>query len=190
MSTPDFRIEHDDGAAVLRLHGHWTIATFAALEPLVSSSRSRTGSDRIDVGPVARLDSAGALLIAQLLKSGQLGIEAVVGAGPEQRALIAATLATLDLTVVHPRPWRWSDLLARIGAATTEQLAQAQRLLGFIGLVLATLPGVIFRPRRWRTTSVMHHIEQTGFDAMPSVTLGKIPGHACPITASRVAAWI
>jgi phospholipid/cholesterol/gamma-HCH transport system permease protein len=171
MTKPGFQLDSANGVDALHLRGDWTLPNFATLQPALAKGPSRSAARRIDVAAVDRLDSAGALLVSQLLARNALGIEAIDGASREQRALIAATLATLEQSVVHPRPWRWSDLLARVGVATLEILSQGRRLLGFIGLVLATLPGVIVRPKRWRGTSIIHHIEQTGFDAMPIIAL-------------------
>lgn len=171
MAKPDFQFDSATGVDALRLRGEWTLPHFAALEPALARTRPGARANRIDIGSIERLDSAGALLISQLLKRTGAGINAIDGASPEQRALIAATLATLEQSVVHPRPWRWSDLLERVGIGALEMLSQGKRLLGFIGLVLTTLPGVIIRPKRWRGTSIVHHIEQTGFDALPIIAL-------------------
>ena len=170
MAAPAFALDHAD-AALLRLRGEWTLDGFATLQPRLDGDRGAAGAKRIDVAALDRLDSAGALLIARLLKRNGLGMDAIAQAQPAQQALIAAALGTLDQTVARPRPKHWTDTLVRVGAATSEILAQGRRLVGFIGLVVSTWPGVVIRPRRWRLTSVVHHIEQTGLDALPIVAL-------------------
>lgn len=166
----DFRIDEGD-PAVLRPSGDWTLERFARLQPRLDGARAASRIGGIDLSGTGRMDSAGALLIARLLHRNGLGMDAVAGASEAQRALLAATLATLDQPVAHPRPPHWSDLFAHAGAATLELVAQGRRLLAFIGEVFTVLPGVLLRPRRWRPVSVAHHIEQTGLDAMPIVAL-------------------
>ena len=163
--------EIDSNTATLRLRGDWSLRRFATLEPVVARQHRDSRAKRIDITGIERLDSAGALLIARLLKHDSLGADAIAGASDEQRALIETVLATLDQSIAKPAPRRWSDMLARIGQATLEIVAQGKRLLGFIGVVTASLPSVIFRPKRWRPVSVVHHMEQTGLDALPIIAL-------------------
>src|SRR5581483_11152036 len=44
-------------------------------------------------------------------------------------------------------------------------------LLGFVGLTLETFARTVFIPKRWRVTALVHHMEQTGLDAVPIVVL-------------------
>ena len=157
----------DEHGNRLQLSGEWTLARFAQLRPQVALARRQRCAD---LSGIRRLDSAGALLIATLLQQGDLAPDDIDGASAEQQALIRATLATLR-PVSHPPLRRWGDFLHRVGQASVELLDQARRLLGFVGQVTATLPGVIVRPRRWRLTSLVHHIEQVGLDALPIIAL-------------------
>ena len=170
-SPAGYRIdEHGDGNR-LRLHGEWTLPQFARLQPGLQRDRRVRDARQIDLTDVARLDSAGALLVAQVLHQGKLDVDALLGAGSEQRALVDATLATLKQPVLHEPGRRWTDVLVHVGEASVEIYQQTRRLLGFIGMVVATLPAVIVHPRRWRPTSVVHHMEQTGLDALPIIAL-------------------
>lgn len=166
----DFRIE-EGTPSVLHATGDWTLDRFARLQPRLDGARAVARIGRIDLAGAGRVDSAGALLLARVLHRNGLDMAVVTGASEAQHALLAAALATLRQPVAHPRPPHWSDLFAHAGQATLELLAQGRRLLGFIGEVLSVLPGVVLRPRRWRPVSVLHHIEQTGVDALPIVAL-------------------
>lgn len=168
---PAARKDHSDGGDRLVLSGDWTLPAFARLQPRLDRQAQMRSDGTIDISGVERLDSAGALLIARMLRASRREPAAITGARPEQRALLEAVFATLLDTPARRRPRRWTDLFARVGASSMEMAAQGKRLLGFIGLVLATAPGVLIRPRRWRTTSVIHHIEQTGLDALPIIAL-------------------
>jgi phospholipid/cholesterol/gamma-HCH transport system permease protein len=45
------------------------------------------------------------------------------------------------------------------------------KVLGFFGQVLATFVLIMPKPSRWRITSLVHHIQQTGLNAVPIVAL-------------------
>lgn len=160
----------DEHGNRLQLSGEWTLARFAQLQPQAARLARRASGRRLDLSGIRRLDSAGALLIATLLQQGDLAPDDIDGASAEQQALIRATLATLR-PVSHPPLRRWGDFLHRVGQASVELLDQARRLLGFVGQVTATLPGALLRPRRWRLTSLVHHLEQVGLDALPIIAL-------------------
>jgi phospholipid/cholesterol/gamma-HCH transport system permease protein len=46
-----------------------------------------------------------------------------------------------------------------------------RQLLGFLGLIVTRVAGYVVRPRRIPMTSVFHHMEQSGLDALPLVAL-------------------
>ncbi len=168
--TAGARLQLDEAGNTVHLSGEWTLAQFARLQPQAGKLAGRVGGRRLDLSGIQRLDSAGALLIATLLQHGELSLADIDGASPEQHALIQATQATLG-PASHAPPRRWSDFLHRVGLASLELVDQVRRLLGFVGQVTATLPGALLRPRRWRLTSLVHHIEQVGLDALPIIAL-------------------
>jgi phospholipid/cholesterol/gamma-HCH transport system permease protein len=153
----------------LRLSGAWTLAHAALLEALVERPPVATA---IDGRAIARLDSAGALLLERLLRNG--GVErGKLALGGGHAALLQLVGANSDRPAPVPRrraqPAR--DLLAHVGRSTTDMLTQGRLLLGFLGLVLGTLAKLLLRPWRLRLTPTVHHMEQAGFDAVPLVCL-------------------
>ena len=166
-----FQIDAAASGAVARLRGAWTLPRFAQLQPALDGHAQARQVQALDLGDVERLDSAGALLIARLLKRNGLTLDALQQVSDEQRALVAATLATLDQQVAHARPKHWTDLFERVGRSTRDLLDQMRRMLGFIGLISVRFPAVMLQPARWRVTSMVSHIEQTGVDALPIVAL-------------------
>ncbi len=169
--APGFQIDSTPTGDIARLRGAWTLSAFARLQPALDGHRQVATVRGIDLGAVERLDSAGALLVARLLKRNDLDLDALVQASDEQRALVAATRATLDQKVAHARPKHWTDLFERVGRGTRALLDEGRRMLGFIGVVAVRFPAVMFQPSRWRITSIVSHAEQTGVDALPIVAL-------------------
>src|SRR5690606_21070817 len=168
---PAYSIEEVAGSATMYLRGTWTLPHFARLQPTFEGDRRTARVHRIDLGGVEHLDSAGALLLARLLKRNGLDLAALANASEEQRGLVAAARATLDQQVAHVRPKHWTDLFERAGRATMDLLRQLRRMLGFVGLISVRFPAVLVQPARWRITAVASHIEQTGVDALPIVAL-------------------
>ncbi|MEN1728163.1 MAG: ABC transporter permease, partial [Pseudomonadota bacterium] len=58
-----------------------------------------------------------------------------------------------------------------VGRATIRLLRHLKTLLGFLGQTLATAVLILFHPERWPVTATVHHIQQTGFNALPLVAL-------------------
>ena len=163
--------------ARLRLRGEWTLSHYALLERELGTLQGRIDAHTtIDLDGIAALDTAGAALLAELLGAARL--RELAGASsqlsPARRALLEAVGAALH---DYCRPTRqkprngFLQLLERIGIAVDNLWRQALQLLGFIGLTLETLARCLFHPSRWRVTALTAHIEQSGLDAVPIISL-------------------
>lgn len=163
-------LDRTDAGDVLRAAGDWTLAHAAALDVCVRPLR-RTDA-RLDLRDLGRLDTVGAELLLDLL-----GEDAdpghLEGLDRERRALLDAVAAARGKSAAPPRrrSLGFADVLARVGRAVERFWQDAVQLVGFIGLTLATFARTAPTPRRWRVTSLVFHIEQTGFDAVPIVAL-------------------
>lgn len=158
-----------DGDA-LKLRGRWTVDNAATIDEDVRGLRRDSGG--IDASGIEALDSAGALLLLRLVGDAATPLDRFEGLDPRQRAL-------LERVAQSERPGPTADdaqrgfvaVVARVGFAVAEAGVQGKRLLGFLGLVLETAARVAPRPARWRLTATIHHLEQTGLDAVPIVAL-------------------
>lgn len=63
------------------------------------------------------------------------------------------------------------DWVETIGRKTWSGVNALIEILGFLGLVVARLGTVIIHPRRLRLTSVVHHLQEIGLNAVPIVSL-------------------
>jgi phospholipid/cholesterol/gamma-HCH transport system permease protein len=156
----------------LSVAGEWTLphaaALYARLRQLPDGAVAALDA-QIDA-----LDTSGALLLAGELQRRGLTVDAVADSG-----LSAADHALLSLVAERDReplpPPEPRDalraLLAQVGGAVLSIIVQARQLLGFIGLTLATLAAIAFGRRKLRVTATVFHMEQTGLDAVPIVTL-------------------
>jgi phospholipid/cholesterol/gamma-HCH transport system permease protein len=161
---------HDPQAPeVLRLSGDWTLAGAAALENALLAQIGHV--ELVDAEGVTRLDSAGALLVLRLLDRLGLGYGAL-RLREEHRALTDA-VRKAHAPEPHPehRDYGVRALLERVGLAMHEVWLGSRTLLGFLGLTLTTLARNLLRPARLRLTATVHHMEQTGLDAVPLTAL-------------------
>ncbi|MER3546715.1 MAG: ABC transporter permease, partial [Rhodanobacteraceae bacterium] len=93
----------------------------------------------------------------------------------ELRALldtVSEAVADIYAHPARPKPnYGFIELLARIGASMEHLWGLTLGLLGFIGLTLETFARTALLPKRWRVTSLFYHMEETGLNAVPIVTL-------------------
>ncbi|WP_441242926.1 MlaE family lipid ABC transporter permease subunit [Tardiphaga sp. 768_D3_N2_1] len=176
MSGPTLeQIAKGDGLALCAA-GSWTARFAPALEKLVGEAEKLTGSRPnifIDVSQVSKLDTFGAWLIERLRR-------ALTNGGHEaQIAGLSANYATLVDEVRRVKP---TVPLPASGSALTAVLDGIGRniygigetlvaLVDMIGAVIAAWFRVWRHPSKFRLTSVVHHLQQVCWNAVPIVVL-------------------
>ncbi|MGM4916992.1 MlaE family lipid ABC transporter permease subunit [Tardiphaga sp. 813_E8_N1_3] len=176
MSGPTLeQIAKGDGLALCAA-GSWTARFAPALEKLVGEAEKLTGSRPnifIDVSQVSKLDTFGAWLIERLRR-------ALTNGGHEaQIAGLSANYATLVDEVRRVKP---AVPLPASGSALTAVLDSIGRniygigetlvaLVDMIGAVIAAWFRVWRHPSKFRLTSVVHHLQQVCWNAVPIVVL-------------------
>ncbi|MAK56515.1 MAG: ABC transporter permease [Pusillimonas sp.] len=134
------------------------------------------GLIEIDLSGIRALDTAGAQRLYELFGAKlEAALDLQQSLPAERVALIRTVVNAIKQT---PEPKRAAEppnplieILGRMGASITETGKQTWLLLGFIGLTLQSLAQNVFKPNRWRPTSVVWHIEQTAFNAVPIIAL-------------------
>lgn len=178
MSAGDFQIVATAaGAHCVHIRGDWTLAHYLAIDHCVDTADcDAVRAASIDFTELGELDTAGAGLLAELLGNVRLCSTAASDTtlSPERRALLSLVGGALQASIRQPRHRPPSGALAmveRTGVAMDRVWHEATALLGFIGLTLETLARLALHPGRWRITSLLHHMEESGLDAVPIVTL-------------------
>ncbi len=150
------------------LTGDLLIDTIASLE------LERVHADRIDLSQVRRFDTAGAwvvVLLEQRLRA-RGGAPQIIPANQSQEGLIATVRAHLPTNDARAQSaWRVPDQLADIGQTVVSGLRLALQMIGFLGQVMAVILRLLISPRRMRWTSIFHHMQQVGLNAVPIVAL-------------------
>jgi phospholipid/cholesterol/gamma-HCH transport system permease protein len=162
-----------DGQTRLALGGACTMRGLDALLGELQAARRRPQA--IDLAAVETLDSAGALVVLRMLAEPEHYREAlqrISGARPEHRKLLELVARHADAKRVMPRSESgWRAWLAKLGEAVSGLAEQAVQLIGFMGAVNSCLFAILLGRRKLRITSVVHHMERTGLDAVPIVAL-------------------
>ena len=156
---------------LLRLHGDWTLAFAATRSEQLNEAKATLS--QIDARTIERLDASGAMLLIQALQAHKLGADAIA-LRDEHRPLFEAVWSTLEQQEKAARthePPGWKKLLEQIGRAVIRVIDNAIDLVGFFGLTLHRLARTVLQPRRMRWTSLVHHMQETGFNAVPLLAL-------------------
>ncbi len=169
MATPDEQGWcRADGSGVA-CGGSWRLDDAPMLERQLARLKP-ADAGAIDATAITALDSAGALLLNDLVVRLGLGVGAVDGLRSEQRAL-------LDLVARHHPSERELPGLSREGALASlgrnawVHWEQATRFIHFVGEVSLVLLGTLLHPSRIRWSAFARTLETAGFQAMPILAL-------------------
>ena len=164
----DFTIESGEGgAAVVALHGPLRVSSIGDLDRRLEALGGRI--DRIDLGKVTEIDTAGAWIAWRFARD--WGAE-ITGPSAEALRLIAAvSKARGDDEEVseHASP------LVRFSAWLGERIYGAGHgtlgVLGFLGSVMVSLGAVLIHPRRFRVKALIHQMELVGVTSLGIIGL-------------------
>lgn len=158
----------------LKLSGEWTVLYISEVaRQLQAMHLPGGGRVDIDANAVSLLDTAGARLIVELEnRVRERGGETVVAAeqATHQDLLRRMREVTQDLPP-KSKGSRFVFLLNHMGEVIFEQSREALRLLSFSGHMLTCLGVSLIKPARIRLTSLVSHMEDTGVNAVPIVSL-------------------
>ncbi len=155
--------------------GNWTVTHIAALDGYLRGLGEPPVRDIvIDLSGVTALDTAGAWLVHRTAKFFEAGHAQIsfTGGTDAYRILLDEVARNDEPCEIEPsRRFFVIDLLERIGKATASIWDQAVSITGFFGLILLVFFRTLLNPRRLRLTSMVHHMEEAGWNAIPIVTL-------------------
>jgi phospholipid/cholesterol/gamma-HCH transport system permease protein len=157
----------------LHLSGHLVVARLEDLREQMAAAASETDLS-LDLSDVEVMDTAGAWLVIET----QTGIRErggncdIIGASRVQDELLEVVRQSIPPEQPAGTPRNgFLDWLETIGRSTWTGIEGLIEVLGFLGAVLARLGYVMIHPRRLRLTSLVHHMQEIGFNAIPIVSL-------------------
>lgn len=182
-----------DGIPVFAGRGDWVIeqarplaAALAAVAP-----PDHGGRLRLDLGGVARLDTAGAWLLhrtcARLREAGtDLAVDGL--GGPRRdllRSVAERTEVVAETLAIPDRTRRRDRLRAALLAPGRAAAGETESFLGFLGLVVLAFGRLLTGRARVPLTSVVHHMQQVWINALPIVGFLTMVVGAAIVFASR-----
>ncbi len=155
------------------LTGPFTLAT---LSHSMAALKDRTGPAELDLSGLTTLDTAGAwaLVSYQAAQKAKGREVTLANATPAQTLLLQTVAEAMPPPRARrrrPPHHRAGDSLAGLGQTVAVFAAGMGQSIGFFGQVVSRLALTLRHPSRLRVTSMVHHMQQTGLDAMPIVGL-------------------
>lgn len=161
-----------DGAEI-RATGLWTVDHSAALfNELEARVPGLHGDIRIIVENIESMDTTGAWLLHRTIKALKAAGASVdiTGLSADQQFLLDQVTANDVPSPPPPKgPSTFVEQVETLGRATHVIWQELLRLVNYLGLVTTTLFYDLAHPRRLRWTSIVYHMEQVGWKAMPIV---------------------
>ncbi len=177
MSDPGLSGTADGERLRLSAAGSWTAGEARRLEPLIDAETRRGGDIRrvdIDMGGIERLDTFGAWLLERLIRAFKSrGAEtAVTGLRDDYRGLVEE----LHGLEVAPRDAArgqasLTGILSAIGASMADIGHAVTAVANMLGAVTVAFLRMLARPRTLRLTSMVHHLDNVGWRAVPIILL-------------------
>jgi phospholipid/cholesterol/gamma-HCH transport system permease protein len=162
---------------VLAASGSWTVDHAALLETLVDRAgvaREKVSAVAIDMGQVDRLDTFGAWLVERLARvSRGAGRETAIVRLPEHYRGLLEEVTHVNRESIAPAKAvnPLIGVVDNIGRAVGGTARDLVDLLAMLGEAAAATARVLARPRALRLTSVVHHLDRVGLQAVPIILL-------------------
>lgn len=173
QDSPRLEIEATSGGAVFTLHGNWTITHLAKADQQISNLLSEPVRPvHIDLGHLTALDTSGAWVIVRLLRALDLSLDHTIGIQSNHRTLFDAVNSTNHTAPKEQSPApTFRALLEHVGKSVVEVVHDIALLAHLMGGLIQGLFQALADIRKLRVTSIVHHIDQAGLQAIPIVSL-------------------
>lgn len=159
----------------LRFTGRWTTAYVARADEALKVLTLPNGGEAVfHMGNVESLDTAGAWLIHRTERALQeRGVTVrLTDTAPRFAGLIEAIRRNDEVHPEHePSRNAFIAMVERVGRATFMVAGETRDLVNFLGHAIIVMARSIVRPSHVRMTPLVHHIEQSGLNAVPIVGL-------------------
>jgi phospholipid/cholesterol/gamma-HCH transport system permease protein len=164
------------GGVALRASGIWTAQYANVIERMVDAAEKQERGQAavlIDVSKVARLDTFGAWLIERLRRGlAEAGAESrIAGLSADYSSLVSEVQRVGDAVPAVRTRFTITGMLDSVGRSVVEMGDMLTSLAGMTGALLVAASHVARRPASFRLTSMVHHMEQVGWRAVPIVML-------------------
>ncbi|NNU17142.1 ABC transporter permease [Parvularcula sp. ZS-1/3] len=174
MSKAEFSVE-DGPAPRIEARGGWTMADGIARIDAQIRKFTETTLDKpliIDMAGVDNLDTSGAMVLQRTMQAcgarADLSqpLKGFENVSDHHKVLLEQAAGNLVSCETPPPRASWLVVLERVGQATENILDEALHIMSFVGAVMVRMFETIRHPGRFRPTSVVHHMESAGLNAL------------------------
>ncbi len=144
------------------------------IENIATLPQSHEGARAIDIAQVRHMDTAGAWYVvdAQTRLTNGAGDVAITGANEAQHQLLETVRRNMPPEDADEAArLSLADRMEALGRKTVATGHTAMELTSFLGQVIASLGYTLIHPHRLRLTSLVHHMQEVGWAAIPIVAL-------------------
>lgn len=174
MTTPTISTEREANGTRITISGEMLTQSLSVVEPAFEKIQPETGPVTFDMSGVDALDTGGAWLIADLArKYTQAGADTTfTGLRPAHSTLLRTVSDNMpDQAGTEAPPRGFVNWVGHVGQKTVRAWKDTLSILGFLGLTLHRLARTIVMPWRLRRAALFSQMEETGFKALPIVSL-------------------
>ncbi|WP_026607957.1 ABC transporter permease [Methylocapsa acidiphila] len=176
LNGPTFSSRRAGDAIWLSLAGHWTLDASAEIEAGAKALLTEGGAGRraiLDLGGVARLDTAGAWLIDRTRQ--QLSARGVAAELASIRPEFGILLEEAGYRALNAPPRKRKsyavDLLADVGQSVASAGHDLLNAVDCLGQFVASIGKSLARPSRFRPASLFSHMETIALRGVPIIFL-------------------
>ena len=174
--TAFFDVDIVEGTLRLSARGDWRARFLGPVDSALRDfSDDSVGRELvIDLSGLERLDTTGAMMLQRTFYAcdSRTDLSKIIGADDAHAALLQQVSTHLAPCHVTPfQPNAFLAMLDRLGQGVVDAYQATLQLMSFIGFTLVSAARVLTRPSQFRWTSTVHHMEETGLDAIPIVGL-------------------
>jgi len=164
------------GGVALRASGVWTAQYAAVIERMVDTAEKGARGQAavlIDVSKVAKLDTFGAWLIERLRRGLVEGgtDSRIAGLNDNYSRLVEEVRRVSAVAPETSTRFSIIGLFESVGRSVVEMGEMMVALAAMTGALIVAFGNVLRRPGSFRLTSMVHHMEQVGWRAVPIVML-------------------
>jgi phospholipid/cholesterol/gamma-HCH transport system permease protein len=178
-AAPGFRIELRGTAFCLVATGSWTIREAADLDRGLKRLRvpippTPEFTGEMDITGIEQLDTAGAWLLQRTVALWEArGLKTRFSGTTESFSILLDEVRrrSAQERPAITAPATLSGIVSTNAQAASSVLREAILLTGFLGALTATFGRIMSQPWRFRPISFIHHLDHTGFRAVPIIAL-------------------
>lgn len=166
--APSFELLEHDGDRVLAVRGDWTVVSLAEIAEALDRLEGKPPPAALDVSGLGRLDTAGALILGNLLTP-EAPPRLVGTHDSAERLLNQVRAASEPCERTRREHASVLDLLERTGRGSVHLWNETRNTLAFLGEAMVTSFRLLLQPNRIRWTPTVAVMEEAGLDALPIV---------------------